>query len=49
MQRLLEFGAIAVFALVASGQLPAQSNPVGGTWKLNFEKSKSDLGPVPKA
>jgi hypothetical protein len=49
MKRLLEFVAIAILAVVASGPLLAQSqsNPLVGTWKLNVAKSQYSPGPAP--
>ena len=49
MKRLFEFVAIIVLAVVGSGSLYAQSNPLVGTWKLNVAKSKFDPGPGPKS
>lgn len=49
MKRLLEFVTLVGLAVVASGPLLAQSNPVVGTWKLNLEKSKYNPGPAPKS
>jgi hypothetical protein len=49
MKRALMFVAIALFAVIASTSLLAQSNPLVGTWKLNTEKSKFDPGPAPKS
>ncbi len=47
--RVLKFVAIAVLAVVGSGTLQAQSNPLVGTWKLNVAKSKFSPGPAPKS
>jgi hypothetical protein len=48
MKRILMMAAIALFAVVLSAPLQAQSNPLVGTWKLNAAKSKFDPGPAPK-
>ncbi len=49
MKRALVFVAIALFAVIGSTSLLAQSNPLVGTWKLNTDKSKFDPGPAPKS
>ena len=49
MKRGLQFVAIALFAVVGSSLVYAQSNPLVGTWKLNVTKSKFDPGPAPKS
>ena len=49
MKRLLELVAIVALAVVGSGPLQAQSNPLVGTWKLNVAKSKFNPGPAPKS
>src|SRR5271165_5608867 len=49
MKRVLKFVAIALFAVVGSSALYAQTNPLLGTWKLNTAKSKFDPGPGPKS
>jgi hypothetical protein len=49
MKHALRFVAIAVLAVVCCCTLPAQSNPLVGTWKLNVEKSKYEPGPAPKS
>jgi hypothetical protein len=49
MKRVLGFVAIALFAVVGSSALRAQTNPLVGTWKLNVTKSKYDPGPAPKS
>jgi hypothetical protein len=49
MKRILMMAAIALFAVVLSAPLQAQSNPLVGTWKLNAAKSKFDPGPAPKS
>ena len=49
MKRVLGFVAIALFALVGSCTLRAQSNPLVGTWKLDIAKSKYDPGPAPRS
>lgn len=41
--------AAALFAVVGSSAVHAQSNPLVGTWKLNIAKSKFDPGPAPKS
>jgi hypothetical protein len=40
---------IALFAVVGTSALQAQSNSLVGTWKLNAAKSKFDPGPAPKS
>jgi hypothetical protein len=49
MKHVLRFVAIALFAVVASSTLRAQSNPLVGTWQLNTTKSKYEPGPTPKS
>jgi hypothetical protein len=49
MKRVLQFVAIALFAVVGSSLVCAQSNPLVGTWKLNVTKSKFDPGPAAKS
>jgi hypothetical protein len=49
MKLVLRFVTIALFAVVGSSALLAQSNPLFGTWKLNVTKSKLDPGPGPKS
>src|SRR5207245_229039 len=44
MKSLLKFVSMVILAVVASGPLFAQSNPLVGTWKLNPEKSKFNPG-----
>jgi hypothetical protein len=48
MKRLLVFATVVVMAVVASGLLLAQSNPLVGTWKLNPAESKYTTGAPPK-
>ncbi|HXN87603.1 MAG TPA: hypothetical protein VN867_16135 [Candidatus Binataceae bacterium] len=48
MKKILAFGAVVVFALLVSGVVQAQSDPVAGIWKLNTAKSKYSEGPAPK-
>jgi hypothetical protein len=49
MKRVLQFVAIALFAVVGSSLVYAQSSPLVGTWKLNVTKSEFDPGPAPKS
>lgn len=49
MNRVLTMVGVALFALVGTSSVKAQSNPVVGTWKLNLTKSKFDPGPAPKS
>ena len=49
MKGLLTLATVVVLALVSSGLLLAQSNPFGGTWKLNVAKSKYVAAPGPRS
>ena len=49
MKLVFKFVMIALFAVVGSSALLAQSNPLVGNWKLNVTKSKFDPGPGPKS
>jgi hypothetical protein len=50
MKRPLTLAAVVVLALVSSGLLLAQSNPLVGTWKINLAKSSfSPPGTGPKS
>ena len=49
MKRLLVFATVIALSLVASGPLPAQSNPEIGTWKLNPAKSKYVTAQAPQS
>lgn len=44
-KRILVFVTVVVLAVLVSGVLLAQSNPIIGTWKLNTAKSKYSPGP----
>jgi hypothetical protein len=47
--RVSKFLAVAVLSVVAAYSLPAQSEALVGTWKLNTAKSKYEPGPAPKS
>ena len=50
MKRLFTYATVVVLAVVSSGLLLAQSNPLVGTWKINLAKSKySPTGTAPKS
>jgi hypothetical protein len=50
MKRLFTYATVVVLAVVSSGLLLAQSNPLVGTWKINLAKSKySPAGTAPKS
>jgi hypothetical protein len=50
MKRLLVLASVVAVLLVGSGILLAQSNPLVGTWKINFAKSKfMPAGAAPKS
>src|SRR5580693_9260456 len=50
MKRLLMFATVVVLAVVSSGLLLAQSNPLVGTWKINQAKSTfTPAGTGPKS
>ena len=49
MKQVLRFLAVALFVVVGSSILQAQTSPLVGTWKLNVTKSKFDPGPAPKS
>jgi hypothetical protein len=48
MKKISVFGAVVVLALLVSGVVQAQSDPMVGTWKLNTAKSKYSQGPAPQ-
>ena len=48
VKRLMFVLAVLIFGAVAARPLLAQDSPFIGTWKLNVEKSKSDM-PLPKS
>jgi hypothetical protein len=49
MKQILRFLTIALFVVLGSSILQAQTNPLVGTWKLNVTKSNYDPGPAPKS
>lgn len=49
MKRILVFVTVVVLAVLVSGVLLAQSNPVIGSWKLNIAKTKFSPGPAPQS